>query len=489
MSLVSGRSIATATAFLLFSASGAESDAARLAGRATGDTPLAHDLSELCDGIGGRPTGSEACKRAEQWAARKFTSAGLEHVRLEPFHVPNLWLPGTSEAAVLSPVPFVVRVAAAPFTASTKGSIERPVLDVGEGTPAEFAKLGAQARGAILLVRSKEMKTFDDLFAEYMRNSGLIEGASKAGAAALLLESTRPRGLLYRHPLNGDSSLAPIPAAIVSREHASRIARLAQSGPVRMRLNLANQTGGAFQAHNVVAEIKGRTQPDQVVLIGAHLDSWDLGTGAEDNGVNAAMVIDIARGFRALGITPERTIRFVLFTGEEQGMWGSAGYVRRHRKELDKHVAVVIFDTGSGHNSGFYLNGREELREAVNSALSPVPGLNATAHLTEALDGTDNFDFLLSGVPNLVAIQDPATYLPDYHAESDTYERSNIEEQKATAAVASVLLYGLAATASPLPCRQTRAQVEKLIIDTKLDQQMRLLGQWDDWKAGRRGLF
>ncbi len=467
----------------------ADSDAVRLAARAAGETPLAQDLRELCDGIGGRPTGSEACKRAEQWALKKFRDMGLDNVRLESFTVPNLWLGESSEASVVQPVPFVVRVAAAPFTASTKGSTEGALIDAGEGSAEDFAKIGARGRGAILLVHSKEMKTFDDLFAEYMKNPDLLQGATKVGAAALLIESTRPRGLLYRHPLTGDSSLASIPTAIISREQSMRIGRLAAAGPVRMRLKLTNRTGGAYQANNVVAEIRGREKPEEVVVIGAHLDSWDLGTGSEDNGVNSALVLDVARGFQQLGVHPRRTIRFVLFTGEEQGMWGSAGYVSRHRAELNNHVAAVIFDTGSGHTSGFFLNGRDELRTPVNDALAAVEGLGATEHVIDALDGTDNFDFLLSGVPNLVAVQDPAPYLPDYHAESDTFDRSNIREEKTTAAIASVLVYGLAERPERPAPRQTRAEVEKLIIQTKLDQQMRLFGQWQDWKAGRRGLF
>src|ERR1019366_9781793 len=104
-----------------------------------------------------------------------------------------------------------------------------------------------------------------------------------------------------------------------------------------------NNIAPTYESRNVIAEIRGREKPDEIVLVGAHLDSWDLGTGAEDNGVNAAMVIDLLRGFKELKVAPRRTIRFALFTGEEQGMWGSAGYVKRHRAELDKHVAVVVF--------------------------------------------------------------------------------------------------------------------------------------------------
>ncbi|MDQ1473436.1 MAG: carboxypeptidase, partial [Bryobacterales bacterium] len=369
----------------------------------------------------------------------------------------------------------------------TDGLIDALLLDAGEGTPEDFAKLGATAKGAVLLIRSRPMRTFEDLFAEYTRNLPLIKATQTYHPAALLLESTRERGLLYRHPLGMDS-IAPVPAAIVSREHAERLARLAKKGTVRVRLRIENRTGGSYESKNIVADVRGREKPEEIVLIGAHLDSWDLGTGAEDNGVNAAMVIDALRGFKQLEVAPKRTIRFVLFTGEEQGMYGSAGYVHTHRDELDNHIAAIVFDTGSGRLSGFYLNGREELRKPVNEAIHSVAGLNATDHVIDAMDGTDNYDFILSGVPNLIGIQDPIPYLPDYHAESDTVDRVNTREEKITEAIASVLLWGLAEANDRLAPRQTRREVENLLMNTKLDQQMKALGQWDDFANGRRGV-
>jgi Zn-dependent M28 family amino/carboxypeptidase len=252
---------------------------------------------------------------------------------------------------------------------------------------------------------------------------------------------------------------------------------------------MTNKTAPSYESKNVIAEIRGREKPDEIVLVGAHLDSWDLGTGAEDNGVNVALVIDLARAFHDLGIVPRRTLRFALFTGEEQGMLGSEAYVARHKSELDKFAAVVVFDTGSGHLDGFYLNGRDEMRKPVNSALAAVEGLGASGHLVDAIDGTDNFDFMLSGVPNLVGIQDPIPYLPDYHAESDTFDRVNASEEKNTEAIAGVLLWSFAENPERPAWRQTRAEVEKLVVDTKIDEQMKAFGQWDDFKAGKRGLF
>src|SRR5439155_13464003 len=190
------------------------------------------------------------------------------------------------------------------------------------------------------------------------------------------------------------------PAAVVSRDDADRLAALARKGEVRFRLTLANRVERSYESRNVVAELRGREKPEEIVLLGAHLDSWDLGTGAQDNGVNAAMVIDVARAFRRLGLTPRRTVRFVLFTGEEQGLWGSAGYVQRHRGELERHAATIVYDAGSGRTTGFYLNGREELRAPVEAALRAAPGLQASHHFPEVFEGTDNVAFLLAGVPN-----------------------------------------------------------------------------------------
>jgi len=282
---------------------------------------------------------------------------------------------------------------------------------------------------------------------------------------------------------------SPVPVALVSREEAQRLHRLMERSEVRVSLRMDNTTGGPFESDNVIAEIPGRELPEEIVLVGAHLDSWDLGTGANDNGVNSALVIDVARGMTELGLRPRRTIRFALFTGEEQGMWGSAGYVRRHADEMDRHVAVVIADIGSGRIEGFYLNGREELKEPVDAALEPVAALGPFTHPEEAVDGTDNFDFMLSGVPNLIAEQDAAPYLPDYHAESDVLDYVDARKARENAAIISALVWGLAESPRRPAPRQSRSEVEQLIEKAGLEPVMKSFGQWNDWVAGRRGAY
>jgi hypothetical protein len=460
----------------------------RIVGRTFGPTPLLSDLQELCDRIGGRPTGSPACERAIEWGAAKFKTIGVDSVTTEPFEVPSTWAPESATAECVAPERFAIRLAAAPNSASTKGTLEAPLVDAGEGSAEDFARLGARAKGAIALISTHEMKTLDDLFAEYMRTPGILEAARKAQVAALLLQSTRPRGLLYRHPVAmANEPLAP-PTAVISREHGARLAHLAAAADVRVRLQLSNRTGGAFQSRNVIADIRGREHPDEIVLLGAHLDSWDLGTGADDNGANAALVIDAARAIHALGMKPRRTIRFALFTGEEQGLYGSAGYVQRHRAELDRHNVAVIFDIGTGRTTGFFLNGREDLRAPLEKALAGLGGFELNENPGDAMDGTDNFDFLISGVPNLVANQDAAPYLPNYHAESDTFDKINARELKANTAIAASLVWALAESPARFGRRQTKEEIRKLITDTKLDVQMKGFGQWEDYQNGKRGV-
>ncbi len=461
-----------------------------LAARERGPTPFLDDLRELCDGIGGRPTGSKACDRAVDWAVDRFRAARVDRTWTETYTIPSSWVGGADHAECLAPAEFPIRVAADPFTAPTPGGcvLEAPLVNAGDGSKESFAQLGDKSRGSIALVLSPEMKTEADLFAEYGRDGPMIAAAQKAGVAALLVQSSHPGVLLYRHPLGLSGASLPFPAAIVARIHAARLARLSDRGEVRVRLELPSRLGGPYQARNVVAEIRGRERPQEIVLIGAHLDSWDLGAGAEDNGVNAVMLIDIARSFKALGIVPRRTVRFVLFTGEEQGLFGSEAYVLHHRADIGEHIAMITFDTGSGHTNGFYLNGREDLRRPIDRALAAVPGLAAADDSLEAIDGTDNFDFLLSGVPNLIARQEWAPYLPNYHAETDVYEAVNPVEARNNAALAAVLVWGLAESPERPAPRQTRAEVEKLLHRTKLDEQMKSFAQWDEWASGRRGV-
>ena len=460
-------------------------DVAPLLAKVRASNAMVDDLRELCDSVGGRPTGSPAGARAEEWAARKFRDAGVP-VTLESYTLPATWRSRAAAAEAIAPAAFPLRIAAAPYTASTNGTIEGTLVDFGDGNAAVLAKV-PESKGKIAFVRTGIMGSLDDLFADYTRINALLDTAKRTGVAAMLLESSQRRSLLYRHPMSLDGSLVPLPVAVVAHDHAERLLRLMARGDVRVSLRLDNEIGGAFTAHNVVGEIRGSDKADEIVVIGAHLDSWDMGTGALDNGVNAVSVLDLARQIKALGMTPRRTIRFVDFTGEENGMIGSRAYAETHRAEMAKTAAMITMDIGSGKTTGFFLNGREDLRPVVEKALAPLLDAKSQQNAVDALDGTDNFDFILFGVPNLVANQDPVPYLPDYHAESDTFDKVDVAAAKENEAMDAALLWSLANSDARLP-QQTRAEVEKLLADQHLAEQMKQFAQWDDWAAHKRGL-
>jgi Zn-dependent M28 family amino/carboxypeptidase len=273
----------------------------------------------------------------------------------------------------------------------------------------------------------------------------------------------------------------------MDREAAGRALRLLRDGrKLTLTAVIDAQDGGAYQAQNVIAEIPGRER-DEVVIVGAHLDSWDLGTGALDNGCNVALLIDVARQIQRLGLRPRRTIRIALWNGEEQGLFGSWGYVRAHGAELDRHVMAGSFDIGSGRITGFFTGGRgAELRPALEAALQAVADLGPFAHVDEPVVGTDNFDFMMEGVANLVAVQADATYGPDYHASSDTFDKVDLAHVRNNAAVAAAVVWGFA-NAEAAWGRQTGAQVQKLVETTTLKDQMVSFGVFDDWRSGQRG--
>jgi hypothetical protein len=369
---------------------------------------------------------------------------------------------------------------------STNGKTEGALVDFGDGTPDVLAKV-PESPGKIAFVHTGIMNSLDDLFGDYMRINALIATAKRTGVMAMLIESSQRRSLLYRHPMSLDGTIVPLPVAIVAHDHAERLVRLMQRGEVRVSLRLDNETGGPVAARNVVAEIRGSDKADEIVVIGAHLDSWDMGTGALDNGVNAVTVIDLARQIKALGMKPRRTIRFVDFTGEENGMVGSRAYAEMHRDEMANTVAMMTMDIGSGKTTGFFLNGREDLRPVVEKALAPLLDAKLQQNPVDAIDGTDNFDFILFGVPNLVANQDPVPYLPEYHGESDTFDKVDLAAAKENEALDAALLWALANSDARLP-QQSRADVEKLLADQHLAEQMKQFAQWEDWAAHKRGL-
>ena len=450
-------------------------------------SPLEKQLRVLTDEIGGRVPGTPAMDRAVDWGLAAFKEAGGENVHPESFKIAQGWAEGATRFQVTAPNPFTVRAVSFGWSPAIPTPIRARIVYVGEGTQQDFEKAG-DVSGAIVVASTDVLNTLEDLFGEYMKAPAIVDRALKGKAAALAFLASREHDILYRHVHATSGKADVLPMLVIAREDGLRIARLQEAGQkLEGNLVMPNKLTGPIQAANVVAEIRGKEKPEEFVLLGAHLDSWDLGTGALDNGCNSALVIDTLRAIKASGLKPRRSIRFILFSGEEEGLLGSKAYATQHRNELDNAVAAIIFDAGSGHTSGFSLGGRSDAKSAVSSLLAPLAQFNATTHTEDAFWGTDNLDFLMEGVPTLVANQDAANYLVNYHATSDTYDKVDFKNLKQHVAIAAWTAYAIADAPERIAPRQTRAQVEELMKRTGLEDQMKLLGGWDEWEKGTRG--
>jgi carboxypeptidase Q len=482
--------------------------AAKILPQVMGSSPMEENLRRLTDEIGGRVTGSPEMAKAVEWAVAAFRAEGVE-VHAEKYMLPVTWREGSTTLVVTQPTPD--RPSHETFTgqldvnmvdlyhfralseawgpATPPEGLAGAVVDLGYGTTDDFSRAESSLKGTLLLIHTDIGSTWADLFNEYLRPPEIIHRALEAGASAILWMGARERLLSYRHTNSLAGEIDRIPQAIVLREDAMRLARMASAYPRKLRvlLKMPNKIGGPIEQENVVGEIRGYEKPDEVVILGAHLDSWELGTGALDNGCNAALVIEAARAIKATGLLPRRTIRFVLFSGEEQGTIGSYEYVKAHRAELDKIRAMITFDAGIGRVTGYSLGGRRDIEAGVREVLKPLESWGVNNHTNDASFGTDNFDFLLEGVPTLVANQEEANYLPNYHAASDTLDKVDIRELKLHTALAALTAWGIADRTEPLGKRLSRAELDLLVKQTGLDQQLKTLGYWDAWQSGARG--
>jgi carboxypeptidase Q len=480
--------ISASIAIVAFSpALAADDDVGRLVAAMLGDTPVVNDLHELTDSIGARVTGSDTNRDAVAWAAAALRQAEVA-VSTEDFQMPAVWQENFVAVSISGDATFDANAVAKPFSTSAN-ALAGPLLDAGFGTAADFERLGTSAHDAWLLIQTPVLD--DDvglggLFAEYADAPGFETRAAAVGAAGVVVMSSRPKNLVFRH--NAAAGRKNTQAMLVlEREHAKRALRLLRSGnALELTATIGVEQRANITATNVIAEIKGSSRPDEIVLFGAHLDSHDLGTGALDNGVNVVMLINIARQITRLGLQPERTIRFALWNGEEQNFDGSWKYTQQHEDELDNHIVAASFDIGSGRTTGFFTGGRPGLVTLVDSYLAPVAGLGPFQQVDIPLVGTDNYDFMMQGVPNLIANQSDANYASNYHAESDTFDKVDLQQLRLNSAITAAVIWGFANDSAKLP-RQTHAEIEAMINSTDLETQMKNFAVWDEWADETRG--
>jgi Zn-dependent M28 family amino/carboxypeptidase len=430
------------------------------------DAALADDyayqqVAHLTDNIGPRASGSAQAAAAVRYVADELRKLGLE-VHLEEVKVPR-WMraietaelveypgqaPGTSQRIVLT--------ALGGNTPTSPDGITAEVVVVKSFD--ELKSLGReQVAGKIVLfnVVFDKQKAANGMAGEAYGEAVAYRGqgakaAAELGAAASLVRSVGNAD--YRLPHTGWNAAAGIPAGAVSSEDADLMARLAAQGKVRIHLTLTSKTGPEVVSYNVVADLKGSEHPEQVVIVSGHLDSWDLGTGAIDDGAGVAIAMETAELVQRLHLHPGRTIRVIAWMDEENGGRGHDAYAKAHQAELGNYAAAIESDLGASHPLGF----RADINAKALPLLKPVQnvlqsfGANVI-QLTDHSPGADIEPLAKAGVPAFSVLQDARTYFNYHHTAADTLDKIVPQELRENAAALAVMGYALANIPEPLP--------------------------------------
>ena len=360
---------------------------------------------------------------------------------------------------------FSLSVGSYAWVPGTSGRIEVPVADLGSPPSSELPISGDKFRGAAVLVDVHAVGT-DPL--QVMRTR-VAQQLARLGAAAMLISSDKPDRMVYTSAW-GFYPRGPLPVLSIAKEDTLLLRRLLRKGPVRISLDVRNLfDSAAATERNVVAELPG-TQPDDMVLVGGHFDSWDFAQGADDNGSGVAAILESARILKSLGIKPRCTIRFVFFSGEEQANLGSRAYIKQHKNELDHVRAFLMMDEGSQAPLGFRTQGRADLVTPVENVLQPLASLGANHAFNEADLESDNASFMTAGVPSLTLKVEPGDYDARHHAITDTFDKVDPRLLALDTAVMATAAYLIADTQEPLGRRLSAAEVNQFLRTTGLER-------------------
>jgi hypothetical protein len=240
-------------------------------------------------------------------------------------------------------------------------------------------------------------------------------------------------------------------------------------------------------AEIVVAEFRGREKPNEWVVLGADLDPSDSGSIGMEEACNAALLVEAARDIQLTGVHPRRSLRFVLFGGESQGMTGPWAYLKGHRNELDRASAAILFAAAANRVNGFVLNGRRDIEPGIRETLKPIESMGVSRLIFDAPFDAASIDFLLEGLPTVIVTGGKAQNLKVDSNESTSLDNVNIEELKRNTAIAAVTVFGIAERSEPLGARKSRAEIESFLKTSGLDDQMKSADIWPLWESGRRG--
>ena len=455
--------------------------------RAAEQTDTLPELEHLCHTIGPRLTGSPAATEAERDVLSSMRRIGLQQVHAETWTLPRAWQRGRALAFLMESFRLPIPIAAYGWTGSTPahtGLVPVVLVDADEITD-HFDSLvkaqGSNWSGKVLLVSSKPQKPMR----AYAQLLPLLEAATKVHAIAVFRHDTRPgNGMVHAEP-----SAFPLPETIHTHlvsaldlplEHQQLLESLLRAGrPVLIDIDVENSfSSGPVTSSNLVGEITGTTHPEQVVLLGAHLDSWDLGTGAMDDGFGVGAVLGAAESLLRSDLRPARTLRFVIFGGEEEGLLGSRAYVRQHQSEMANILAAFALDWGAGPIVKLPTAGHSELVPLLSRFNELAPEL----HLQPPDDGylfmTDGYAFTLAGVPGIAPLIQSPDYAEQVHSVEDTFDKINPAHLRQAMTVLAMVSFFLGETPEVPGTQFTRAQTASALIQGHQKPLLEALNLW-----------
>ena len=435
----------------------------------------------LTDEIGARLTGSPAHVRAANWARDRFAEWGLSNPHLEPYEFGRGWQMEHISAEMTEPRYFPLIAYGEAWTPSTKGVVSGRAIYVGDKNASQIQAMAEQLRGAIVLTHLPVTEFVDGDRPQpgledrpVATGNPALPGArsttpvselmpilTKAGAAVALRPSAYRDGTVGVVG-NRNTTNDAVPSMIVAGEQYNILARLAAGGhPVSLRVELRTRyIENDRNSYNVIAEIPGRDAAlrDQVVLVGAHLDSWHTASGATDNADGAVAVMEAARILRALGAEPRRTIRVALWSGEEQGLLGARAYLLQHFNTPAARDQLAVYlndDPGSGKTLGFYMEGNQAAKAMFDRWITPLKDLGATRNIIEGIGATDHVPFNEAGLPGFNVIKDFGAYDErTRHTNADFPDRMSEDELKESAIFMATFAWQAAMQDEKIPRKQ-----------------------------------
>jgi carboxypeptidase Q len=433
-------------------------------------------LRDLSDHHGSRLTGTPGYDDAAKWAKQKLDAAGIEVTRMEPFTVAHGWQRGAVTARVVIPADRALHVESTGWSPPTNGPLRAEIVVMKDATPEKIKADAARLKGKIVLMVSDTPRRHETKG----KRPRLMEPLRDAGIAALLVAHSRADNILTAHSAHVGNDLGgAFPTFDLGKEDGLALERLSEEGPVTLELSNASTLSGPTDVVNVVGEIRGVGNPEQWILVCAHLDAWDYATGSQDNGAGVATVLEVARALKASGYVPRRSIRFVLWSGEEEGLLGSRAYVSSHAAEMAAIALVINTDNGAGPLKGWHTEGRDDVKAAMKEfSKQRLGGLGAGALDDEATCDTDHCPFMIAGVPTLNLWVDMKAYFEVHHASSDTFDKIDAGQLSNATATVALTTIEAADRDAPLGPHLDHAAVGTLLKKADLLDELVEEGVW-----------